>query len=144
MSDMDDYGYWHRTFRRRISRRRALQGALALGAGGVAAAAQACGGEEEGEAPPAASPTAPAEGKPKLGGTEHGTVSLVLGFDPIKATTFLTHALASFCYSRLIRYKTVVGDLPQSEWYAVVPELATSWENPDETTFVFTLNPEAA
>ena len=140
---MEERNYWYRTLDRRISRRRALQGALALGTGGVAAAAVACGGEEEGEAPRAAGPTAPADGKPKPGGTLHGTVSLVLGFDPIKATTFLTHALASYCYSRLVRYKTVAGELPQEEWYTAVPELASSWENPDPTTFIFTINPDA-
>ncbi len=135
--------FWDRYARARMSRRRALQ--LAAVSGGGLAFAAACGEEEEeeGKTPTAASPTAPAEGKPKPGGTYRGTVSLVLGYDPIKATTFLTHALASYCYSRLLRYKTTQGELPQSEWYSVAPELAASWENPDDTTYIFTLNPDA-
>ncbi|HXF50895.1 MAG TPA: hypothetical protein VNM43_04365, partial [Dehalococcoidia bacterium] len=83
--------FWDRYAQQRLSRRRALQLA-AVGGGGLAFAA-ACGGGEEGEeTPTAASPTAVSEGQPKPGGVLHGTVSLVLGYDPIKATTFLTHA----------------------------------------------------
>ncbi len=139
---MGGRSFWDRYAQQRLSRRRALQLA-AVGGGGLAFAA-ACGGGEEGEeTPTAASPTPAAEGQPKPGGVLHGTVSLVLGYDPIKATTFLTHALASYCYSRLLRYKTRIGELPQEEWYSVQPELASEWENPDETTFIFTIHPEA-
>lgn len=139
---MQGRSFWDRYAQQRLSRRRALQLA-AVGGGGLAFAA-ACGGGEEGEeTPTAASPTAAAEGQPKPGGVLHGTVSLVLGYDPIKATTFLTHALASYCYSRLLRYKTTIGELPQDEWYGVQPELASEWENPDDTTFIFTIHPEA-
>jgi ABC-type transport system substrate-binding protein len=60
----------------------------------------------------------------------------------MKASTFLTHALASYSYSRLMRFKTVVGELSQDEWYVAVPELATV-ENPDPLTYTFTIKPEA-
>jgi peptide/nickel transport system substrate-binding protein len=76
---------------------------------------------------------------PKLGGTLQGTVSLVLGKDPHKAATFLTHALASYSYSRLMRFKTTPGELSQADWYTPVPEVASKVENPDPLTYVFTL-----
>lgn len=139
---MQGTSFWDRYAQQRLSRRRALQLA-AVGTGGLAFAAACGGGEEGAETPTAGAPTAPAEGQPKAGGVLHGTVSLVLGYDPIKATTFLTHALASYCYSRLVRYRTVVGELPQEDWYGVQSELASEWENPDDTTFIFTLHPEA-
>ncbi len=130
--------YWT-ALNRRISRRRALQGA-AMGAAGLTAASYiACGDGGGGGATPTAGPS----GQPKPGGTLHGTVSLVLGFDPILATSFLSHALASYCYSRLLRYKTVPGELAQEEWYTAEMELASEIEQPDDTTYIFTIRPEA-
>jgi peptide/nickel transport system substrate-binding protein len=86
-----------------------------------------------------ASSGAPDEGTPKPGGTLHGTVSLVLGKDPMKASTFLTHALASYSYSRLMRFKTQLGELAQDQWYVPEPEVAAKVENPDPLTYIFTL-----
>jgi peptide/nickel transport system substrate-binding protein len=83
--------------------------------------------------------TPPSEGTPKAGGTLHGTVSLVLGKDPMKASTFLTHALASYSYSRLMRFKTTLGELSQDQWYVAEPEVASKVENPDPLTYIFTL-----
>lgn len=98
-----------------------------------------CGGGGGNKTPTAGKTTAPTEGTPKPGGTLRGTVSLVLGKDPMKASTFLTHALASYSYSRLMRFKTQLGELPQDQWYVPEPEVAAKVENPDPTTYIFTL-----
>ncbi len=135
-------GYWHEFLTRRISRRRALQAAAVGGAGIAGVAAIGCGGGEEEEGAAATATTATEE-RPVLGGTARGTGGFIPGIDPLTTGFFLTHAYASYPYSRIIRYKTTTGKLPQSEWYEVVPDLATSWEHPDPLTFIFNLRPEA-
>jgi peptide/nickel transport system substrate-binding protein len=136
--------FWDRYTRRRISRRRALQAAAATGVAAGAIAFAGCTGGDDGgggEGTPAAgaTPGGGGEGTPKPGGTFQGTVSLVLGKDPMKAATFLTHALASYAYSRLLRFTTRPGELPQSEWYTTQMEVAANVETPDPLTYVFTL-----
>lgn len=137
--------FWNKVTAQRISRRRALQMTAIGGASAGAIAIVGCGGSSNGNktpaagTTPAAGKTAAGEGTPKPGGTLHGTVSLVLGKDPHKAATFLTHALASYSYSRLLRFKTVIGELPQDQWYTTEMELAAKVENPDPLTYIFTL-----
>jgi len=135
--------YWDKFTANRVSRRRALQLAAVTGASAGAIALVGCSGDDDngGDGTPTGgeTPSGNGEGTPKPGGTLRGTVSLVLGKDPHKASTFLTHALASYSYSRLMRFKTVVGELPQSEWYTAEPEVAAKVENPDELTYTFTL-----
>lgn len=138
--------FWDRYTKARISRRRALQAAAVGGASVGAIALVGCSSDNNnnnnngGQTPSGgASPTAGTE-QPVTGGTFNGTVSLVLGKDPHKAATFLTHALASYSYSRLMRFKTQRGELPQSDWYQPVNELASKVEHPDDTTYIFTLN----
>ena len=139
--------YWDRFTANRVSRRRALQMAALTGAAAGAIAVVGCGGDDDdggngnGTAT-TGTPSTGEEGTPKPGGTLRGTVSLVLGKDPMKAATFLTHALASYSYSRLMRFETQLGELPQDRWYNAVPELATV-ENPDPTTYIFTIKDEA-
>lgn len=135
--------FWDRYTSRRISRRRALQAAALTGAAAGAVAIVGCGGDDDdGDGSPSAGTTPGGNGDVVTGGTLNGTVSLVLGKDPHKAATFLTHALASYSYSRLMRFKTVEGTLPEDEFYTPVPEVAASVENPDPTTYVFTLRPD--
>jgi peptide/nickel transport system substrate-binding protein len=134
--------YWTK-FNRRISRRRALQGAAVGGVSLVGASYLACGDDGDGNGAVETGTPPTGNGQPVMGGTLQGTVSLVLGYDPILATTFLTHALASYCYSRLLRYKTTPGALPEDEWYTHETELASEFENPDETTYIFTIHPNA-
>jgi peptide/nickel transport system substrate-binding protein len=141
---MANAGYWEKFTGSRISRRRALQMAAITGASAGAIAIVGCGGDDDdngggGGNTPGAGGTPGNEGDPVAGGTLRGTVSLVLGKDPMKASTFLTHALASYSYSRLMRFKTVIGELPQDQWYEAEPEVAKSVENPDPTTYIFTL-----
>ncbi len=134
--------YWDSLTLRRISRRRALQMAAIGGASAGAIAVVGCGGGGKKTPSPGATATSrgvPSEGTPKPGGILRGTVSLVLGKDPMKASTFLTHALASYSYSRLMRFKTQLGALPQEDWYTPEPEVAAKVEVPDPTTYIFTL-----
>jgi peptide/nickel transport system substrate-binding protein len=136
--------FWNKVTAQRISRRRALQMTAIGGASVGAIAIVGCGGGSSNKSAtpgssPAAGKTSVSEGTPKPGGTLKGTVSLVLGKDPHKASTFLTHALASYSYSRLLRFKTVIGELPQEQWYTTEMELAAKVENPDPLTYIFTL-----
>ena len=140
--------FWEKFTSNRVSRRRALQMAAVGGASAGAIALVGCnggGGDKTpaaGKSPGAVTTAATSEGTPKSGGTLHGTVSLVLGKDPMKASTFLTHALASYSYSRLMRFKTALGELSQDQWYEPEPEVASKVENPDPLTYVFTLRPD--
>ncbi len=137
--------FWNKVTEQRISRRRALQMTAIGGASAGAIALVGCSSSSSTTKTPAAggSPavgkTPVSEGTPKPGGTLHGTVSLVLGKDPMKASSFLTHALASYSYSRLLRFKTVIGELPQDQWYTTEMELAAKVENPDPLTYIITL-----
>jgi peptide/nickel transport system substrate-binding protein len=135
--------YWDKVTQRRISRRRALQMAAITGASASAIALVGCGDDDDDDVVNGVTPgTTPTNGngEPRQGGTLRGTVSLVLGRDPHREATFLAHALASYSYSRLMRYATEVGQLPQERWYTAEPELAASVENPDPTTYIFTLH----
>ncbi len=136
--------FWNKTAAQRISRRRALQMTAIGGASAGAIALIGCGSSDSksktpASGSPAAGKTSVSEGTPKPGGTLHGTVGLVLGKDPHKAASFLTHALASYSYSRLLRFKTVVGELAQEQWYTTELELAAKVENPDPLTYIVTL-----
>lgn len=142
MSQRD--AFWNKVTAQRVSRRRALQMAGVTGATAGAIAIVGCGGGDDKDKTPAsgspsAGKTTVSEGTPVAGGTLHGTVSLVLGKDPMKASSFLTHALASYSYSRLLRFKTVVGELDQKDWYTTEMELASKVENPDPLTYIITL-----
>ena len=136
--------FWDKVTSSRISRRRAMQMAAITGASAGAIAVVGCSSGGRATAtrrrrrPPRRQHRA-ARARPKPGGTLHGTVSLVLGKDPMKASTFLTHALASYSYSRLMRFKTTQGELSQDEWYTPEPEVASKVENPDPLTYIFTL-----
>ncbi len=137
--------YWRGTLEQRISRRRALQ-AAAFGTVGLAgAAAISCGGGEEevanGEATPTTGPVE--ELRPTPGGIYVGTMADLYNMDPHKPIAFLTHVFASWIYSRLMRYAWAYGPLPDERWFEAEPELAQKVENPDDLTYIFTLNPEA-
>ena len=136
--------YWDRFLIRRVSRRRALQAAGLGSAGLAAAAALSCGGDGEDDGA-VGQPTAATGGEltPTPGGTYVGTMADLYNMDPHKPIAFLTHVFASWIYSRLMRYASTYGELPQERWYDVVPELAQEVENPDPQTYIFKLNPEA-
>src|SRR5499427_2501005 len=76
-------------------------------------------------------------GQPKRGG-----ILRVRGWDPPHFDPHLTiapftHWTLSFVYSRLVRHK--VGADVQPGTFIVEPDLAESWEQPDDTTYVFHL-----
>lgn len=131
-------GYWS-TFHRRLARRRLLRGA-ALGSIGVAGgwAAAACGDDDDDDPPPAGATdgsAAPgAAGEPKRGGRFQANVSVGFDtFDPhlgIAVSTFLFPRV----YNVLVNQSTTMPDF-------VVRDLAESWEQPDEATYIFTIRP---
>jgi peptide/nickel transport system substrate-binding protein len=107
----------------KISRRDLLK----AGGGAIAAAAVA---------PPLGAGTASAQ-TPKRG----GTLSLRLWdpphFDPHLTISYKTHVLYTFSHSRLLRHKAGPGVQPGA--LTIEGDLAESWTQPNETTYVFKL-----
>src|SRR5437899_3137499 len=56
-------------------------------------------------------------------------------FDPQQTRNFMTMTTLSFVYSKLLRHKVGVP----GGTFAVEPDLAERWEEPDDTSFVFHL-----
>jgi peptide/nickel transport system substrate-binding protein len=101
--------------------------------GGAAVALGAAGGGSDLLRPgPAAAQT------PKRGGTLRLTVITdPLGFDPHQTISFATMVPLSFAYSRLVKVKAGPSVKPMT--YPLEPDLAESWTQPDDTTYVFKL-----
>ncbi|MDI6857173.1 MAG: ABC transporter substrate-binding protein [Dehalococcoidia bacterium] len=135
--------FWQDRLGRRVSRRQALRGAALSAASVAGVAAIRCGGDEETPGTPEGGTPLPGRETPTPGGTYIGTMADLYNRDPHKATAFLTHVFASWIYSRLMRYDSTRGELPEDRWYKAVPELGQEVENPDELTYTFTLNPAA-
>ncbi len=78
-------------------------------------------------------PTPEPEAGPQPGGTLIiGKAQEAVGLDPHLVTARSSHEIIHQVYNQLI-------DLGDD--YAPMPELAESWENPDDTTFIFHLRP---
>src|SRR5215469_16831244 len=58
-------------------------------------------------------------------------------FDPHLTLSFKTNTTLSFVYSRLMRHK--VGPTVTPGTFAIEPDLAERWEEPDELSYVFYL-----
>jgi peptide/nickel transport system substrate-binding protein len=58
-------------------------------------------------------------------------------FDPYLQVSYKTHIVYSFTHSRLVKYKSGPGVVPGT--FAIEGDLAESWSQPDETTYVFKL-----
>src|SRR5262245_976314 len=58
-------------------------------------------------------------------------------FDPHQTLNFKTNTTLSFVYSKLVRHKVGAGIAPGT--FAIEPDLAERWEEPDELTTVFYL-----
>jgi peptide/nickel transport system substrate-binding protein len=76
-------------------------------------------------------------GQPKRGG-----ILRVRGYDPVhfdhhQTINFKTNTTLSFAYSTLVRYK--VGPDVEPGTFITEPHLAESWEQPDDTTYIFHL-----
>jgi peptide/nickel transport system substrate-binding protein len=76
-------------------------------------------------------------GPPKRGGILRVRGYDPTHFDPHLTISFKTHATLSFVYSRLVRHK--VGTGVQPGIFTVEPDVAESWETPDDTTYIFHL-----
>jgi peptide/nickel transport system substrate-binding protein len=142
--------YWDRIVAQRISRRRALQMAAIGGASAGAIAVVGCGGGGGNKSPAAGATASGASGanaKPFLGGTLRSALNDPQSkFDAQKFPTFTVQVINAFSYSRLLKAKSAYDDpstpdidLPEGDWYRPVPDLASTFENPDPTTFIFTL-----
>src|SRR5262245_61080150 len=101
--------FWGRVTQERISRRRALQMAGVGAASAGAIAIVGCGGGNDNDKTPTAGTTKTTSGggNIKRGGTARGTLPLITGKDPHPAASFIPHAIGSYTYSRLMRFKTV-------------------------------------
>jgi peptide/nickel transport system substrate-binding protein len=109
---------------RRITRRELLT----AGGGALAIAAVA----------PHLGPGAVQAQTPKRGGVLRLTViSDPLHFDPHQTISFLTMVPLSFVYSRLVKVKAGPSVKPMT--YPIGPDLAESWTQPNDTTYVFKL-----
>jgi peptide/nickel transport system substrate-binding protein len=75
---------------------------------------------------------------PKRGGTFRMTVlSDPLHFDPHQTLSFVTMVPLSFAYSRLVKVKAGPSVKPMT--YPIEPDLAESWTQTNDTTYIFKL-----
>jgi peptide/nickel transport system substrate-binding protein len=139
---MGGANYWESVWRRRVSRRRVLEGAAAVGTGLLGAAVVGCGDKKDD-----GSPSGQRTGgnvQPKPGGTLVRSFGLDAPHLDIHQTTSLV--LHSFgpgsAYSRLFRYK-IPPEIERGPSGLTEPDLAESVEQVDETTLVITLRPNA-
>src|SRR5438876_548262 len=146
---MSSESVWDRSLRRRLSRRRAIQGGVGLGALTLAActsspasptAAPAATGAA-GPSPTAArSGAAPATAgpRPKYGGTLRSSVISSGTSDDYQMQTGAQLGLnTSMAYSGLLKFKH--GPAIKPGTYISEGDLAESWEQPDDLTYIFKL-----
>jgi peptide/nickel transport system substrate-binding protein len=154
---MDTSGYWDRVAWRRLRRRRVLRGgavgvvglaiagcanttapAVAPTTAPAAPAAATRAPEGSGAAAPAATTAAP---QPKLGGTiQTMTTSAERNLDPHASTGAAGGSIgALISYSGLLTYKWGPDVKPPS--YIPTGDLAESWTQADDTTYIFKLRP---
>ena len=149
---MSEHNYWTRTAGRRLSRRGMLRGTAVAGLGLAGAALIGCGDDDDDEptaavAPASTSAAAPAAaateaaavaaGAPSTGGTFLNTSVPSFGYQHVDpAAAIWTAAFTGPTHTQLVIQNTESHD--QADW-KVLPEAVTSWETPDETTYVFHL-----
>src|SRR5262249_33972802 len=79
----------------------------------------------------------PLRAQAKRGGVLRRRGSHAPPFDPHTTLNFKTNTTLSFVYSKLVRHK--VGAAVRPGTFAIEPDLAERWEEPDDTTYVFYL-----
>ena len=137
---MGELDYWQRFWRRRLSRRRVLRGALWGGAGLAAAAVVGCGGGEKAATgtPAASATTAALQPVGSRGGTLH-----LMGIEAFPSDTldpFQTQygpifSIHSSVFSKVLRYESIEDGVR-------VPDLASAMpETPDQLTYIVHLRP---
>ena len=134
--------YWQDLTRRRLSRRRLLAGAAALGVGAAGAALAACRGEEE--APrPEASPTLVARGLEPA--RTRGSFLRVFGYeslpidtlDPHQSQFGPTHNMHACVFSKVLKYDSVYDGIIGTDLAAGMPEVV------DKITYIIKIHPGA-
>ena len=101
--------------------------------GGVAVAAGAAGAGL-----PLVSPGAAVAQAPKRGGTFRIRFHLApVHFDPQQTVAFTTMVPLSFTHSRLVKVKA--GSVVKPGTTPIEPDLAESWTQPNDTTYIFKL-----
>lgn len=144
---MSDHNYWTR---RRLSRRGVLRGAAVGGVGIAGAALIGCGGDDE------SAGTAPVAAEVQQGGVWKRGTSSTPNFVRIPLNTAGNNTPINQnggLFNRLVRVgKSELAPEPDyarldrmvNQDFTIHPDLATSWENPDETTWTFTLREDAS
>ena len=149
---MSEQNYWTRTAGRRLSRRGMLRGTAVAGLGLAGAALIGCGDDDEDDdaaAGAAATTAAPAAGTPAAAAATEAAGPEVYG------GTFVIPSVDTFSYQHIDPHPAVwtagftwrTHNLlvkmdrrdPDTSTWEVVPDLATSWEQPDDTSYVFHL-----
>jgi peptide/nickel transport system substrate-binding protein len=138
---MGELDYWRRFWRRRLSRRRVLRGALWGGAGLAAAAVVGCGGDGEKAATGTPAASATAAGLQPVG-SRGGTLHL-MGIEAFPPDTLDPHqsqygpiySAHSSVFSKVLRYESIEDGVR-------VPDLASTMpEMPDQLTYIVHLRP---
>ena len=133
--------FWDKYTSRRVSRRRALQTAGVAGAAGAALLVVGCGGGDDGgktpsgEASPGASVEATKEtGTPKRGG--RSATGSTADFDTFDPHTAIAASVTYFprLYNVLVNFSSLDSSFR-------FDDLATSYEHPDDLTYVFAIRP---
>jgi ABC-type transport system substrate-binding protein len=144
--------YWQRLSEARLSRRRALQGAAAIGAGAAAIGVVGCGGGN-GSVRTIDDPTAiiytwqlPEETKDAIRGgirKDHSRLDITGTLDPMASPSFTTVDIMSVVYETLLRTTTGPGINPNSiEGNTLRGRLAESFEISDDAqTFTLRMRP---
>ncbi len=140
-------GYWERVTSSRLSRRRALGGAAALGAGATALSLVGCGGGDSGGSSGSGGDANALIAKPrdttaqaKPGGVFKDFLPAdTTTMDPIQSTSFTAKAyVAAFTYPQLVKFKN--AKYPESADGTVEGDGAESLEiSPDKLQITFKL-----
>ena len=86
---------------------------------------------------PVLAPRPLAAQQPRRGGTLRVRGYDPPHFDPHQTLNFKTNCTLGFVYSKLVRHKVGAGVTPGT--FAIQPDLAERWDEPDDTTVVFHL-----
>ena len=143
----DASSYWEKARQRRLSRRLLLRSTTLAGAGAGAIALAGCG-DDDGDSSQGTGTTSTAAGaavRPKRGGRiVVGNFTGEQGHqDPHLEAAGLGHSRGTgVAYNMVIR-KKLNAEVSKEESIEVIPDgdLAASWEQPDEKTFIFKLRP---
>ena len=136
----NDVNYWQR---RTIGRRTVLRGTAVAGLGLAGAALIGCGGGDSDATATAttggAGATQVAAGTPVKGGTWNRPTVPALGYQHLDPTAAVwTSDFTAPTHNLLVRYDMTKP--AQADW-KLEPELASSWETPDTTTYIFKMRP---